>query len=186
MTSTSVKRSPLVKKGSPAAHALSLAHRTDMLRAVYQRCRRRCWAVYGRDGDAMLAALLDRYEERLEALDVTAKALQQHLLMHAPAPRDGMDEAWLCENPACRAPLYGKQANTRTCSGACRAEVSRLRRAGLLPAAEGADANRCSKGGFHSWPRHPERDGTRCLKCNARAPEGVYAASSNGRMQAVG
>lgn len=130
---SSTRQGPLVKRGTPAAHAMSLANRTAGIRASFNRCRRRIFAVYGRDDrDAMLLLLLDRYEERLDALQVTADALRDYLLQSAPAPRDESADAWRCANPACRAPLYGRQRGTKTCSGPCRAEFSRLVRAGVL------------------------------------------------------
>lgn len=145
-TSLTTRRlGPLVARGTPAAHALSLANRTAGIRQVFQRTRRRIHAVYGRDADPVLMLLLDRYEERLEGLEVTAEALRDHLLMHAPAPHDHeLDGQRLCANPACRAPLYGRKSTTLTCGAPCRTEVSRLRRAGLLPA-EGAGASRWTR-----------------------------------------
>ena len=131
-----MSRTALVGKGTPAAHGLHLSNGVRGLRQRHSRAVRRIQAVYGRDADATLVLLMDRFAERLEALEVTADALRDHLLMHAPAPRDESDE-WLCANPACRAPLYGRRKGTRTCSGPCRAEVSRLERAGLLPRPDG-------------------------------------------------
>lgn len=129
-----MKRAPLVRKGTPSAYALSVALRTHALRRGFQRCRRAVWAEYGRD-EPMLELLLGRYEERLEALETTSEALMTFLLEQAPAPRDD-SEHWLCANPGCRKPMYGMRAGAESCSNVCRAQVSRLRKAGLLPPKE--------------------------------------------------
>lgn len=126
-------RAPLVRRGSPADHALSLANRSHAIRRSYNAMRRRVLAVYGYGADPSLVLLLDRYEERLDALTVTADALRDHLLRHAPAPRDDMDGMRLCLNPACRQPLHDRKSTAECCGGPCRAAVSRLRAAGLLP-----------------------------------------------------
>lgn len=129
----STRQGPLVRKGTPAAHAISLASRTAGIRESFHRARRRIFAEYGRDNrDAMLVLLLDRYEERLDLLQITADALRDYLLTAAPAPRDENADAWLCANPACRVPMYGRRAGAKTCGSSCRAELSRLVRAGLV------------------------------------------------------
>lgn len=133
MTITARRRAPLVRKGSPQAHALSVANSVTRMKRAYGTMRRKTLAEYGTGADNGLLFLLDRYEKRLDDLEITAEALRDHLLLHAPAPRDDTEDHWLCENPSCRVPLYGRKANTRSCSNACRAEVSRLRAAGILP-----------------------------------------------------
>lgn len=125
-------REPLIRKGSGAAHALSVAKRLAGLRAVAARCRRRLDLEYGHT-DPAITLLVSRLEERLEAAEVTAEALIHHVLLHAPAPQDGSEgDGWLCINPGCRTPLYGRRKDAETCGSACRREVSRLRAAGLL------------------------------------------------------
>jgi hypothetical protein len=127
---TSIRRAPLVRRGTPQAHALSVASRVRTLQTTAARARRRIEAEYGREADPMTTLLLGRLEQRLEDLGVTADTLMEHLMMHAPAPRDDTDGAWLCLNPSCGRPLYGLKSTAKCCSNVCRAEVSRLKASG--------------------------------------------------------
>jgi hypothetical protein len=128
-------RAPLVRKGTPAAHALSLALRTAAIRRSYNRARRRLEAEYGRNADPMLLLLLNRYEERLDALETTSEALMTHVLEGLPAPVAG-EQGRVCLNPACRVPLYGMKSTAECCSNVCRSAVHRLRVSGDLPPRE--------------------------------------------------
>lgn len=125
-------RAPLVRKGTPAAHAMSLALRTNAIRRSYNRARRRLEAEYGRTQDPMLTLLMERYEERLDALATTSEALMAHVLEGLPAPIAG-EPGRVCLNPACNVPLYGYKSTAECCSNVCRSAVHRLRVAGELP-----------------------------------------------------
>lgn len=133
---TTHRRAPLVRRGTPQAHALSVASRVRTLQTSAARARRKIEAEYGRDGDPMVTLLLGRLEQRLEDLGVTADALMTHLMMHAPAPRAEHAGERLCLNPSCRKPLYGLKSTAKSCSNVCRAEVSRLKAAGATEATD--------------------------------------------------